>query len=148
MSTKSTNFSKNILRLDVSIRPSRLTLIYWAAFVLMIGFVVWQASLWWWQIIGLIIVVAVLSFLYIGRKKVVWLGCTHIDGLWEIKVNAGGQQQLWQGYLSSIQRVSDSVMLRFCVIEPSYINFDIIIYRRDVVDDDFRKLSGLCSLYS
>ncbi|ANB91155.1 hypothetical protein MOVS_03215 [Moraxella ovis] len=154
MLTKTPNFSKNILNLDIVIHQSRLRFIPWAAFVIAVMLISWQALL-VGQCVLLLAIISVLSWIYVGRIKIVWMGCTHTDGLWQLSVGRGigrgVRRQLWQAYLLSSQRaigMNGAVVLKFYVIEPRKRYFEVMIHRRDVADADYRKLLGLCALSS
>lgn len=154
MPTKTPNFSKNILNLDIAIHQSCLRFVPWAAFVIVVMLISWQALL-VWQCVLLLAIIGVLSWMYVGRTKTVWMGCTHTDGLWQLSVSRGigrdTRRQLWQAYLLSSQRaigMNEAVALRFYVIEPRKRYFEVMVHRRDVADADYRKLLGLCTLSS
>lgn len=151
MPTKPSKFSKNTLKLDILVHQSHQKLVYWVMFVIAVGMLAWQIGMMWWQWMLLTAIVVVLSWLYMHCFQVVWIGCAHTDGLWQIDVKKGMKQELWQAYLLSIHRAvgaNEAVVIRFYVIEPAVRYVDVMVHRHNVMDEDFRKLLGLCTLYS
>lgn len=148
MPSKPTKFSKNTLSLDLVIRH-RILPKYWLCFVCLMLLLAGWAKLAWWQYVLIALLIVVLITYQLSRKTVVALSCTHSDELWDIGVLHRRQQLQCAGYLSKVEHLSlmnRAVFLRFYVIEPKRQYLDVIIHRRDVSDEDFRKLSGLALL--
>lgn len=141
--------SKNTLRIDASIRqkmPLSVREVLFIGFCLLLA---WQADLLGWQYVFVAAVLMVIGLIAISRPKVLSISCTHSDELWEIGVRQGKRHELWQGYLSHIERVPSlqtTIMLTFYIIEPMQRTLTVAICRNEVNDEMFRRLSGLCSL--
>lgn len=141
--------SKNTLRIDASIRqkmPLSVREVLFIGFCLLLA---WQADLLGWQYCFVAAVLMVIGLIATSRPKVLSISCTHSDELWEIGVRQGKRHELWQGYLSHIERVPSlqtTIMLTFYIIEPMQRTLTVAICRNEVNDEMFRRLSGLCSL--
>lgn len=100
----------------------------------------------WWQYLLLIIVAILLAPWRLLGHRVLSLDCTHLDELWDIRVQKGSQAMLWHGYLSAVQTVFDGqkgVFLRFYVIAPHKRYINVVIRQADTDESSFRQLLGL-----